>query len=83
MFAEKQELSSKNMSRHINRAEEYMGSSDWLNVHGLKVKKLSFFDLLGKVAFRHCDGVVNVKRAPAPDDPKTDAVSLESLPVAV
>lgn len=52
-----------------------MGSADWLNVNGLKVKKLGFYDLLGKVAFRHCDGVVNVKRAPAPTDHKTDAVS--------
>lgn len=72
---EKHELSPNNRSRHIDRAEEYMGSADWLNVNGLKVKKLGFYDLLGKVAFRHCDGVVNVKRAPAPADPKTDAVS--------
>lgn len=63
------------MSRHVEKAEEYMGSSDWLNVNGLKTKKLTFYDLLGKVAFRHCDGVVNLKKAPAPDVPKTDAVS--------
>lgn len=63
------------MSRHIDRAEEYMGSADWVRVNGLKVKRLTFHDLLGKVAFRHCDGVVNVKKAPAADEYRTDAVS--------
>ena len=63
------------MSRHIDSAVEYMGSADWLNINGLKAKKLTFNDLLGKVAFRHCDGVVNLKRAPAHDEYKTDAVS--------
>lgn len=69
------ELKAKNFSRHNDRAEEYMRSSDWIDTNGLKIKRLTFFDLLGKVAFRHCDGVIKVQTAPHPDEYKTDAVS--------
>ena len=41
--------------------------------HGLKSKKLAFYDLLQTLAFKHCDGVVDIQMAPASDS--TDAVS--------
>ncbi|PAA54128.1 hypothetical protein BOX15_Mlig010461g1, partial [Macrostomum lignano] len=46
------------------RKEEYMKSSEWLQRFGIVAKKLDFFDILAGVSFRHCDGVVNVMRAP-------------------
>ena len=42
--------------------------------HGLKGKKLGFYDLLGTLAFKHCDGVVDIQRPPDGLD-GTDAVS--------
>ena len=40
--------------------------------HGLKSKKLLFYDLLQTLAFKHCDGVVDIQVAPSSDS--TDAV---------
>lgn len=71
----KNELQKNKLSRHVDKAEEYMGSNDWIQSNGLKIKRLTFYDLLGKVAFKHCDGVVRVQHAPRPDEWKTDAVS--------
>lgn len=71
----KKELKENQISRHADRAEEYMGSRDWISNNGLKVKRLTFFDILGKVAFKHCDGVVKVRHPPGPDEMKTDSVS--------
>lgn len=42
--------------------------------HGLKSKKLLFYDLLQSLAFKHCDGVVDIQTAPVSLD-STDAVS--------
>ena len=44
--------------------EEYMTSIEWLNKHGLAMRKLELFDALSQVCFRHCDGVVDLKREP-------------------
>jgi len=73
---ENKDLRPNSMARHTDNAEEYMGSRDWIGVNGLKIKRLSFYDLLGKVAFRHCDGVVRLQDAPEPEEFKTDAVSV-------
>ena len=42
--------------------------------HGLKAKKLVFYDLLQTLTFKHCDGVVDIQMAPGALD-STDAVS--------
>lgn len=71
----RQELRENKISRHSDKAEEYMASNDWITSNGLKIKRLTFYDLLGKIAFKHCDGVVKVRQAPGPHEMKTDSVS--------
>jgi hypothetical protein len=44
--------------------EEYLSTVEWLKIYGLAAKKLQLFDVLSHVAFRHCDGVVDIKQAP-------------------
>ena len=41
--------------------------------HGVRCKKLGFYDLLQTLAFKHCDGVVDIQTAPATNG-STDAV---------
>ena len=41
-------------------SEDYMTSSEWLRIHGLKANKLLFQDLVGSLAFRHCNGRVQM-----------------------
>ncbi|XP_038055504.1 von Willebrand factor A domain-containing protein 3B-like [Patiria miniata] len=59
------------------RSEQYMGSKEWLYRHGLKSRKLDLYDALGLCSFKHCDGIVDVKRPP--DDEYTDAASRNKL----
>lgn len=54
--------------------EQYMSSREWLELYGLKARKLSFFDVLSGVAFKHRDGIVTVKEGPQSEF-QTDAVS--------
>ena len=49
-----------------------MSSKEWIYKHGLRSRKLDLYDALSVCAFKHCDGVVDVKRPP--DDEYTDAV---------
>ncbi len=60
--------------RLSNRSETYMSSQEWLARYGLKAKHLGFYDVLATCAFKHRDGVVDVRRAPG-SEPQTDAVS--------
>ena len=57
------------------RSETYMSSREWLSHHGLKSKKLGFYDVLANVAFKHRDGVVDLKHRPTDEHFQTDAVS--------
>ena len=57
------------------RNETYMSSREWLEKHGLKSKHLGFYDVLSGVAFKHQDGVVDIKTAPHDEFLQTDAVS--------
>ncbi|XP_033127520.1 von Willebrand factor A domain-containing protein 3B-like isoform X2 [Anneissia japonica] len=59
------------------RSEQNMGSKEWLQKHGLKPRKLGLYDTLSQVAFKHCDGVVDLKRAP--NDDYTDADTRNKL----
>ncbi|KAK3738170.1 hypothetical protein QZH41_019678, partial [Actinostola sp. cb2023] len=47
-----------------SKSELYMSSKEWLKRHGLKNRKLGFYDLLQTLAFKHCDGVVDIQRPP-------------------
>lgn len=58
----------------VDSGEQYMSSCQWLKKYGLGAKKLDLFDVLGGVAFKHRDGVVNIKEAPG-DMLKKEAVS--------
>ncbi|XP_013387557.1 von Willebrand factor A domain-containing protein 3B [Lingula anatina] len=55
------------------KSEQYMSSKEWLEMNGLKAKKLGFYDILGGVAFKHCDGVVDLNQKPDYHDFQTDA----------
>ena len=43
-------------------SEDYMTSEQWLEVHGLKANKLTYNDLIGSLAFKHCNGRVQLPR---------------------
>lgn len=47
-------------------SEDYMTSEQWLEVHGLKANKLMYHNLVGSLAFRHCNGQVQL---PHPSKP--------------
>ena len=49
------------------RGELYMSSKQWLARHGLKAKKIGFYDFLQTLAFKHCDGVVDIQHPPKGD----------------
>ena len=47
-------------------SEDYMTSEQWLEVHGLKANKLLYHNLVGSLAFRHCNGRVQLPRPSKP-----------------
>ena len=56
--------------------EANVSSADWLKHHGLIARHLGFYDVLSAVAFRHQDGVIDLKVAPpCADDELVDSVS--------
>ena len=67
----------KTTVEHSERSETYMSSREWLSKYGLRAKKLGFYDVLAGVAFKHRDGVVELKHAPD-DEYQTDAVSINT-----
>ncbi|KAL3878601.1 hypothetical protein ACJMK2_030937 [Sinanodonta woodiana] len=60
------------------RKEQYMSSKHWLEKYGLSAKKLELHDVLGGVAFKHQDGVVDLSIKP-PEDTQTDAIQTTKL----
>ena len=54
-----------------------MNSREWLERNGLKAKRLGFYDILANVAFKHTDGVVDLRHPPRHElsEIQTDAVS--------
>ena len=55
----------------------WVGSAEWLRRHGLVARRLGFYDVLAGAAFRHEDGVLDLKVAPPCDDDQVmDAVSM-------
>ncbi|XP_046854173.1 von Willebrand factor A domain-containing protein 3B-like isoform X2 [Xenia sp. Carnegie-2017] len=56
--AEQEEKAKQNKEKIP--CETYMGSKEWLKKHSLDAKKLGFYDVLKNMAFKHCDGVIDV-----------------------
>ncbi|XP_043548729.1 von Willebrand factor A domain-containing protein 3B-like [Chiloscyllium plagiosum] len=54
-------------------SEDCITSKKWLEKYGLKVRRLSFYDALADCAFRHSDGVVDIKGKPVNENLQTDA----------
>ncbi|KAM5180643.1 von Willebrand factor A domain-containing protein 3B [Mantella aurantiaca] len=54
-------------------AEDCVSSKEWLKKFGLKPQKLLFYDALADCAFRHSDGVVDIKTKPDDESVQTDA----------
>ncbi len=64
----------KNNEQHLNQTtrtkqfvkndDEYISSKDWLIINGLAARKLDLFEALQPVCFKHCDGVVDIKKEP-------------------
>ncbi|XP_045139765.1 von Willebrand factor A domain-containing protein 3B [Echinops telfairi] len=53
--------------------EDNWDSMQWLQKYGLKARKLSFYDVLADCAFRHVDGIVDIKAKPEDESVKTSA----------
>ena len=70
----------KELTRAVTQSETYMSSREWLAMYGLTAKRLTLYDALSGVAFKHTDGVVDLRHAPdhTGDQMQTDAVSLKS-----
>ena len=62
--------------RPITENENYMSSREWLDKYGLKAQRLGFYDVLSSVAFKHRDGVIDLKEAPPNEEIQTDAVRI-------
>ena len=60
-----------------------MSSREWLLKFGLTAKKLGFYNILAGVAFRHQDGVVDMKVPPIDQNLQTDAVNMKYYVCAV
>ncbi|XP_051882477.1 von Willebrand factor A domain-containing protein 3B-like [Pristis pectinata] len=56
-----------------SKTEDYITSKKWLEQYGLKARKLTFYDALVDCAFRHSDGVVDIKGKPVNECIQTDA----------
>uniref|UniRef100_UPI00398EA443 von Willebrand factor A domain-containing protein 3B-like n=1 Tax=Pristiophorus japonicus TaxID=55135 RepID=UPI00398EA443 len=56
-----------------SKTEDYITSEKWLEKYGLKARRLSCYDALADCAFRHSDGVVDIKRKPVNECIQTDA----------
>ncbi|XP_075708714.1 von Willebrand factor A domain-containing protein 3B isoform X2 [Rhinoderma darwinii] len=54
-------------------SEDCISSKEWLKKFGLKSQKLLFYDALADCAFRHSDGVVDIKTKPEDESIQTDA----------
>ncbi|XP_078402244.1 von Willebrand factor A domain-containing protein 3B-like [Cetorhinus maximus] len=56
-----------------SNSEDYITSKKWLERYGLKVRRLSCYDALADCAFRHSDGVVDIKGKPLNECMQTNA----------
>ncbi|XP_073520664.1 von Willebrand factor A domain-containing protein 3B isoform X2 [Phyllobates terribilis] len=64
----------KNFDTRVEETlENCVSSKEWLEEFGLKPQKLLFYDALADCAFRHSDGVVDIKTKPEDESIQTDA----------
>uniref|UniRef100_A0A8D2CXU5 von Willebrand factor A domain containing 3B n=1 Tax=Sciurus vulgaris TaxID=55149 RepID=A0A8D2CXU5_SCIVU len=59
--------------------EDTWDSKKWLQKHGLKAQKLSFYDVLAACSFRHADGVVDIKAKPENESMQTSAETKKKI----
>ena len=60
------------------RDEQYMGTKQWLGIYGLCARRLELWDVLGSVAFKHRDGIVDLKVKPENGE-QTEAMTQTKL----
>ncbi|XP_078077591.1 von Willebrand factor A domain-containing protein 3B-like [Mustelus asterias] len=56
-----------------SNSEDCISSKKWLERYGLKARRLTCYDALADCAFRHSDGVVDIKEKPVNNYMQTDA----------
>ncbi|XP_067841899.1 von Willebrand factor A domain-containing protein 3B-like [Heptranchias perlo] len=61
------------------KTEDYITSKKWLEKYGLKARRLSCYDALADCAFRHSDGVVDIKGKPVNESIQTNAETRNKL----
>ncbi|KAM9320011.1 von Willebrand factor A domain-containing protein 3B [Gastrophryne carolinensis] len=64
---------TNNYEESEETTEDCVSSSEWLKQFGLKPQKLLFYDALAGCAFRHSDGIVDIKIKPEDESVQTDA----------
>ncbi|KAM4047349.1 von Willebrand factor A domain-containing protein 3B isoform 2-T2 [Anomaloglossus baeobatrachus] len=73
-FYNSEEVVEKDNGRMVEEtSEDCVSSKEWLEEFGLKPQKLQFYDALADCAFRHSDGVVDIKTKPKDESIQTDA----------
>ncbi|XP_036401419.1 von Willebrand factor A domain-containing protein 3B-like [Megalops cyprinoides] len=60
-------------------SEDCLSSREWLSQYGLKAQKLLLYDALSDCAFRHSDGVVDLRAKPEDESVQTDAETNHKL----
>ncbi|KAF7253194.1 von Willebrand factor A domain-containing protein 3B [Varanus komodoensis] len=62
-----------------SKAKDYINSKEWLQKNGLKAQKLTISKAFGDCAFRHMDGIVDIKTKPDDESLQTDAVTNKKI----
>ncbi|XP_042316665.1 von Willebrand factor A domain-containing protein 3B isoform X2 [Sceloporus undulatus] len=57
----------------VHDAKDYVNSKEWLQKNGLKAQKLTISKAFADCAFRHADGIVDIKTKPQDESFQTDA----------
>nr|XP_060625780.1 von Willebrand factor A domain-containing protein 3B [Anolis sagrei ordinatus] len=71
--AESVPVSKSDSSLHESNVKVYVNSKEWLQKNGLKAQKLTISKAFGDSAFRHADGIVDIKTKPRDESFQTDA----------
>ncbi|XP_062982357.1 von Willebrand factor A domain-containing protein 3B [Elgaria multicarinata webbii] len=58
-----------------SKTKDYVNSKEWLQKNGLKAQNLTISKAFGDCAFRHADGIVDIKTKPEDESFQTDAES--------
>ncbi|XP_014647134.1 PREDICTED: von Willebrand factor A domain-containing protein 3B [Ceratotherium simum simum] len=71
--ADRETESGATSAESYSNPEDTWDSKKWLQKHGLKAQRLSFYDVLADCSFRHADGVVDIKAKPENESVQTSA----------